>query len=755
MSYKTYKKSIATTIVFFALVFSIVPIHVHASLVNHPPEYGVGVQSTNLSSGLIGYWPLNAFTTTWSANQSVGTTTDVSGGGHSGVLTGLGRATSTATGKIGQGIKFDGVSPTARIAIGGSTYNGLSTFTASAWVNVTGAGTGGGAILTTQGNSVNGWKLGIASSGAINFTVLCATTNLSVTTAVSSAPFGKWNFVLVTWDGTLNTSGVHIYINGIEAAYGTVVNGVGARASDTSLTIGNVSTGSVREIPGRINEVRLYNRILSQNEITELYKYGQTTINKTALGLTNTDLSNGLAAYWPFSGKYMTWSSTGALGTTTDATGVVANNAPLKNMTRGASVTVGKVGQGLKFNGTNNYVQGPVGLIGSGDVTVCAWIKQNAFGAANVVVGNTKFMFFVSSTFNSLGVTNDGSTNIYGSTNSIVNGVWEHVCVARYGTVGPGFVTFYENGKPDSSTGIAGTPSTSTFNNNVGAKGNGIANFFNGSISDVRIYNRILSSAEIQTLYYTSGGSLYATSTAPNTINQTPTGMTNTDLKNGLILNWSFDGKYTSWNSTLPTFGTTTDLSGNNRNGTIKNISRSSVVPGRIGQAIQIASTSGTQTVTLNVPLITSTTTALSWGGWFYVKNPGQTTIPSAVGIMGQETYLDNTTGFYLYQTSANRYQCLPGAAAGGVYTPNGSPILANRWYHVFCVSTGSLISIYINSILVGTSTGTQAITPYNQAFSLTGMPGTGFMNGYADDIRVYNRAISAAEVRAIYTLGK
>ena len=742
---KIYNKILSYALAIVALMFLFNPIPTHASTVNRSPSYASSTITTNLTSGLIGYWTFDAQNTTWSATVAgTGSTTDSSGGGHGGSIFGLVRATSTTIGKIGQALKFDGTTTSARVAISGtSTYANLSALTVSAWINVSAGGNGGGAIATTQGNSVNGWKFYTSTNGNLGFTMTYGTTNLVLLTADNSLVFNKWNFVTVTWNGTNLASGVHLYINGVEiVSYATVTDGSGARTSDTSFTLGNVSTGSIREIVGKLDEVRVYNRVLAAKEVTELYKLGIETISRAPLGFTNTDISSGLSVYWPLDSKYLTWSSGGTAGTSTDATGNTNNSSPLKNMTLAGSVVVGKIGGALKFNGTNNYVQGPVGLIGTSDVTVCAWIKQTAFvSSVNAIVASSKFIFFTSNSNNGIGLTSDGSTNALSASNVITNGVWTHVCGTRDSS---GTTNLYVNGALSGSANqTSGTPASSAFNNNVGAKGNGVASFYNGTIDDVRVYSRVLSATEISQLDNQN----------TVTINKTPTGLTNTDLKNGLMLNWSFDGKYTTWNPASTTQGTTTDLSGNNRNGTIVNIRRSSMVAGRIGQAIQIASTSGTQTVTLNAPLITSTTTALSWGGWFYVKNPGQTVIPSAIGVMGQEVFTAVTTGFFLYQTSANRYQCTPGNNLGAI--SQGFTVLANRWYHIFCVSTGSLISIYINSTLIATSTLTQAITPNNQAFSLSGLPGDGAMNGYADDIRVYNRALSAAEVKEIYNLGK
>ena len=74
---------------------------------------------------------------------------------------------------------------------------------------------------------------------------------------------------------------------------------------------------------------------------------------------------------------------------------------------------------------------------------------------------------------------------------------------------------------------------------------------FDGSLDDVRIYNRTLSASEVKQLYL-QGSSLKQ--------NITPRKGTNTgtySLDSGLVGHWTFDGKDTAWNS-----NTTQDKSG-------------------------------------------------------------------------------------------------------------------------------------------------------------------------------------------------
>ena len=74
------------------------------------------------------------------------------------------------------------------------------------------------------------------------------------------------------------------------------------------------------------------------------------------------------------------------------------------------------------------------------------------------------------------------------------------------------------------------------------------SNFFNGSIDDVRVYNRALSVQEIQQLYAQGAANIDHSNTVA--------------LSSGLVGYWTFDGSQTNW-----TTGKTNDSSGKGNSG--------------------------------------------------------------------------------------------------------------------------------------------------------------------------------------------
>src|SRR3989344_4181705 len=129
---------------------------------------------------------------------------------------------------------------------------------------------------------------------------------------------------------------------------------------------------------GLIDDVRVYNRALTEAEIKQLYKAGSSfhpnATNKSTI-------RDGLVGHWSFDGADM--------GTTSarDASG----NANTGWLINGAKKAIGKIGQGLSFDGSNDNVN--VGDINATDgatyLTVSAWGKQNKSGNSPRIISKS------------------------------------------------------------------------------------------------------------------------------------------------------------------------------------------------------------------------------------------------------------------------------------------------------------------------------------------------------------------------------
>jgi len=81
----------------------------------------------------------------------------------------------------------------------------------------------------------------------------------------------NWNFLCGTWDGTTNANSLKFYINGELIVSGTPIQ-KGVENSPRNLIIGkNSEPGGSHYFEGLIDEIRIYDRVLSRDEIRDLY----------------------------------------------------------------------------------------------------------------------------------------------------------------------------------------------------------------------------------------------------------------------------------------------------------------------------------------------------------------------------------------------------------------------------------------------------------------------------------------------------
>jgi DNA-directed RNA polymerase subunit RPC12/RpoP len=84
--------------------------------------------------------------------------------------------------------------------------------------------------------------------------------------------------------------------------------------------------------------------------------------------------------------------------------------------------------------------------------------------------------------------------------------------------------------------------------------------------------------------------------------------------------------------------------------------------------------------------------------------------------------------------------------------------LAADTWQHLMLTRDGNQVaSLYLNGTLIGTIAGSMPINYTANKYLRLGRWAQGgrFFNGQLDEIQIYNRALSAAEVQAIYTASK
>ena len=191
----------------------------------------------------------------WSFNAGSGTTVaDVSGNGRTGTISG---ATWSTQGKYGNALSFDGVNDWVTVA----DHNSLDLttgMTLSAWVFPT-ATTGVRDILIKEGSNVDVYNLYARNgAGRPESNVFVGGLNRMAEGAPLSA--NVWTHVAGTYDGAV----LRLFINGVQAASQSIAGAISV--STGPLRIGGNSIWG-EFFQGRIDDVRVYNRALTQGEI--------------------------------------------------------------------------------------------------------------------------------------------------------------------------------------------------------------------------------------------------------------------------------------------------------------------------------------------------------------------------------------------------------------------------------------------------------------------------------------------------------
>ena len=98
----------------------------------------------------------------------------------------------------------------------------------------------------------------------------------------------------------------------------------------------------------------------------------------------------------------------------------------------------------------------------------------------------------------------------------------------------------------------------------------------------------------------------------------------------------------------------------------------------------------------------------------------------------------------------------------GDIATPTGTvvvqgatPVRAQEWVHVALVCDGAEGRVYLNGVVDGRANVAGKIAESNNELRIGRGEPAGYFNGTIDDVRIYNRALSAGEVKQLYNIGK
>lgn len=690
------------------------------------------------SLGLVGYW---------SFDEDAGTTVpDHSGNGNTGTAT---NGPTGTTGQLGRALNFDGSDDYVGNSSMNIGLNGLSQISVSAWVKRNSTGS---LQSITNKELANGgwdtWNLAINASNNLVFDIANDTHGGFPSVAGStSLTTGVWYHVVATWlQSSGGASDFKLYVNGVSESVTLTTNSYNGsftlKEAAKPLGIGvrrNNSGSFLNYFNGSLDDVRIYNRALSASEITRLYHSAGKVTGK------NPSIS-GLVGHWAFD-------SGDIVGTNvSDRSG--SGNAGTTS--GGPTTTKGKLGQALNFDVVDDYVA----MDGTADDiqnlttgTISLWVKMDNINLGGGGV-TSQMLFAVGDKDDALSLLSVyfngddkdtyafcGEAGVVGynhgftGDSDFVVGDWTHIVLVQNGTS----PVLYQNGAGPYAIAGGGTPScwastvlgidSVTLGGRISS--NVLTQPLAGSLDDVRIYNRALSAAEITTLY----------ATRPAMVNVSPTSR----LTSGLVGYWTFDGKDTSGTTAL-------DRSGNGSSMTPFGVAPTKVV-GKHGQGMEFngLDTGGALAgyeVTSGTAL---TTTAGAACAWIYPYGYPATSNSTQRGNILELWQFPNNLTFLTLNTSG---QMVLGEFNSSNIT--GNAVTRNQWSHTCGTWDGSLFRLYQDGALI--ASGADGTVNSSQTYWTIGRPyngGGNSFNGKIDDVRIYNRALSASEVSQLYNAGR
>jgi hypothetical protein len=224
----------------------------------------------SLNSGLVGWW-------TFDGKNMMQNVADSSGQGNNGNLVNFAATSSVQTaGKVGQALYFaggvNGSQAGTSVNVGTpSSLNISGNMTISAWIKIAGYPSSSSYIISNanSGASLEQYAFYSTSARTLAFDVNHAVT---VAGTIGSVSKNRWYHVLVTRSGSSGSWTFNFYLNGVLNK--SVASATDPDASQT-VTIGKLVGGGAYYFNGALDDLRVYNRALSVQEITKLYNMGK------------------------------------------------------------------------------------------------------------------------------------------------------------------------------------------------------------------------------------------------------------------------------------------------------------------------------------------------------------------------------------------------------------------------------------------------------------------------------------------------
>lgn len=407
------------------------------------------------------------------------------------------------------------------------------------------------------------------------------------------------------------------------------------------------------------------------------------------------------------------------------------NHGALQN---GTTFETGKVGQSFSFDGDNDFISANSDILGgAAAATIEGWIYLKSYaanGQSTIIIdrkpGFDDFQFAVAPDNNLphklfFHFWNSAGNNYFApSTTDIPLNTWTHVAGVYDGAE----IRIYINGNQD-GVPVAAVGSIRSISDNLQI-GDDLWNpSFNGRIDELSIYDRALTDQEIQSIF--AAGSAGKKGNLPEVPVSPP---------DGLISWWSGDGN-------------ANDIV-NGNHGTPKN--GASFVNGFIttgnGQAFSFDGVDDYIEIPSSPDLNPDAQTGFTVEAWALTK----TTTGNGAVIGKGPPYTEQ----YVIDKLSGAWRAFIRNTNNVLSIITGPAIVIDRFTHLALTWDNPVLSFYVDGQLVGTasSSSIRASDAYLGIGGRSNANGNVYFDGIVDEASIYNRALTANEIRTIFNSG-
>ena len=665
-------------------------------------------------------------------------------------------------------------------------FSGNTSFTYAFWLKSNNNSANNQVIINSRNNTTQGWNVvRLQNESTIYFEVFKSSATATKKYEVGSS----WNhFVCVLEYVSTTQQNMSFYMNGVfqEVKSGNIYDPY----VEGALYFGKSATGTAYPVADNtfIDDFRMYNRVLNFDEIQILY-YRRKIQDRTVYSIYN-DKTN-LALQYDF-----------------DTTNVLLNKGYLGTSYNLTCVGTLQSEYGAVNLNNNSYlsINSALDTTGWTECSICFRLKRTALNTSwDVIFYHTIGQTFIiqrNNTTSTLYINIFGSGGVYTTSTTlndyVVDNIWNHYVFVFNKEGTQVRIKIYKNGNFDPVfTSLSGTWTTDISNIAISRGNTSVA--LKGLLDDVRIYDRVLTTGEIQTLnemaynevdksdYIFNGSTDYVSNTSNNMIVPignivtytgdivSESGKINTNnlfINQNLIINTSVRDyssniltKYpgnplTSINSSVEKFtnpsinilawykfdGNLLDSSGNNRHLT-GGTGTSFTSDCKLGNSCISFPNTAAQTVTSST-LSLAGNTSFTISLWTKRATAAKNDFMICAG-----TTAGTRTLLLISYTTTNYVQF---ACYNDDFKTVNTYADVNTWVHWTFVYNGTtrLRQIYRNGILENSSTAS-GVTNFAATFNIGNRTDAlnGQFSGLIDDVRVFNRDLTPEEIATIYNI--